>query len=220
MIVEEYFGMKVGDTVKIGIGPWKGTRAKISEIRAEEGARNGWFTVEPEAKPGSSFLFAGEELEKHERSLQEAVAGTQQVDTGGSKPAHDFDEDSEVFARKQFALGEGWRIIAILKYENTRLQAQIAVIRDCLCDAHDHLLMFSPAPKSDGLIMHIRKIVDNPSAPSQLLERVKRLEAVADAATMADCHHASPMHYACPLGKALTALAALSTADAEREGGA
>lgn len=145
--------------------------------------------------------------EKHERSLQEAVAGTQQVDTGGSKPAHDFDENAEAFARKQFALGEGWRIIAVLKYENTRLQAQLAVMREALESLPDPV---------NELVMKAL----SPSAGSQLLERVKRLEAVAHAATMVDCHHASPMHYACPLGKALTALAALSTADAEREGGA
>lgn len=42
---------------------------------------------------------------------------------------------------------------------NYRLIAVAPEMLLALCDAHDHLIAFSPAQKSDGLIRHIRQLI-------------------------------------------------------------
>ena len=65
MKVDELNGIKVDDFVRPMVGPYLGQPCKVLDIRKDEGAYYGWFTVEllPPYAP-TQLLFAGQEIRK------------------------------------------------------------------------------------------------------------------------------------------------------------
>lgn len=71
MKVESMGGISVGDFVSPLIGGYRGSCCKVLSIGKDEGAQNGWFTVQLPFEYGEA-MFAGEEIEKVELRLQQA----------------------------------------------------------------------------------------------------------------------------------------------------